>query len=42
MRPDQVERCSHDYVCHGTTPLFAALDVATGEVTGRCYPRRRH
>ena len=42
MRPDQVERCSHDYVCHGTTSRFAALDVATGEVTGRCYPRRRH
>jgi hypothetical protein len=42
MRPDQVERRSHAYVCHGTTSLFAALDVATGEVTGRCYPRHRH
>jgi transposase len=37
MRPGQVERRSHDYVRHGTTTLFAALDVATGEVTGRCY-----
>jgi transposase len=42
MRPGQVERRSHDYVRHGTTTLFAALDVATGEVTGRCYMRHRH
>src|SRR5487761_7235 len=42
MRPGQVERRSHDYVRHGTTTLFAALDVATGEVTGRCYARHRH
>src|SRR5216110_1438876 len=32
---------SHDYKRHGTTTLFAALDVATGEVTGRHYKRRR-
>ena len=42
MRPGQVERRTHDYVRHGTTTLFAALDVATGEVTGRCYARHRH
>jgi len=42
MRPGQIERRCHDYVCHGTTMLFAALDVATGEVTGRSYARRRH
>ncbi|MGH7640619.1 MAG: IS630 family transposase [Candidatus Dormibacteria bacterium] len=42
MRPGQVERRTHDYVRHGTTTLFAALDVATGEVTGRCYAHHRH
>jgi hypothetical protein len=35
MRPGQVERRTHDYVRHGTATLFVALDVATGEVTGR-------
>ena len=42
MRPGQVERRSHDYVRHGTTTLFAALDVASGQVTGRCYERHRY
>jgi transposase len=32
---------SHDYKRHGTTTLFAALDVATGKVIGRHYKRRR-
>ncbi len=32
---------SHDYKRHGTTTLFAALEVATGKVTGRHYKRRR-
>lgn len=41
MRPGQAERRSHDYQRHGTTSLFAALDVATGRVIGRCYPRHR-
>ena len=41
MRPGQVERRSHDYVRHGTTSLFAALDVKTGEVIGRCHRRHR-
>jgi len=40
MRPGQVERRTHDYVRHGTTSLFAALDIATGTVIGKC--RRRH
>jgi hypothetical protein len=31
---------SHDYKRNGTTTLFAALDVATGHVTGRHYKRR--
>ena len=42
IRPGQVERRTHDYVRHGTATLFAALDVATGEVTGRTYARHRH
>jgi transposase len=41
LRPGQVERRTHDYVRHGTTSLFAALDVAAGRVIGRCYPRHR-
>jgi transposase len=41
MRPGQVERHTHDYVRHGTTSLFAALDLATGTVTGGCYERHR-
>jgi transposase len=41
MRPGQPERQTHDYVRHGTTSLFAALDVATGEVIGECHRRHR-
>lgn len=41
MRPGQVERHTHDYERHGTTCLFAALDVATGEVIGECHGRHR-
>ena len=41
MKPHQVERRTHDYKRHGTTTLFAALDLATGQVTGRCYDRHR-
>jgi transposase len=41
MRPGQIERRSHDYQRHGTTSLFAALDIATGHVIGRCYQRHR-
>jgi transposase len=42
MRPGLPEKASHDYVRHGTTTLFAALEVATGKVTDACYPRHRH
>ena len=35
------ETQTHDYVRHGTTTLFAALDVATGEVIGRLHQRHR-
>jgi transposase len=41
MRPGQIERRSHDYVRHGTLSLFAALDVATGKVIGKCFARHR-
>jgi transposase len=41
MRLGQPERQTHDYVRHGTTSLFAALDVATGEVIGECHRRHR-
>ena len=36
MLPGMPERCTHDYKRHGTTSLFAALDVATGRVIGKC------
>ena len=42
MRPGIPERHTHDYIRHGTTTLFAALEVATGTVTDACYPRHRH
>jgi len=41
MRPGQLERGTPEYQRHGTTTLFAALDVATGNVIGKCYPRHR-
>jgi transposase len=41
MRPGQAERRSHDYQRHGTTSLFAALDVKTGKVLGECHRRHR-
>ena len=41
MRPGQVERHSHDYKRHGTTDLFAALDVKAGTVIGACKGRHR-
>ena len=37
-----VEGYTHDYIRHGTTTLFAALDVATGKVIGTCSRRHRH
>ena len=39
MRPGLPEKATHDYVRHGTTSLFAALEVATGKVTDACYDR---
>ena len=42
MTPGQAERGTHDYVRHGVTSLFAALNVATGQVIGKCHRRHRH
>lgn len=41
MRPGQIERHTHDYVRHGTTTLFAALNAETGKVIGECHDRHR-
>ncbi len=41
MRPGQPERRTSGYTRHGTSSLFAALDVAAGRVIGRCYRRHR-
>jgi transposase len=41
MTPGQVEAGTHDYVRHGTTSLFAALNIATGAVIGQCHRRHR-
>jgi len=42
MQPGLPERRTHDYRRHGTTTLFAALDIATGKVTAATRPRHRH
>jgi transposase len=42
MQPHHAEQRTHDYVRHGTTTLFAALEIATGQVTGVCKNRHRH
>jgi transposase len=42
MQPGLIERRSHDYYRHGTTTLFAALDIATGQVTAALKQRHRH
>jgi transposase len=41
LRPGQAERRTHDYKRHGTTSLFAALDVKIGTIIGKCMPRHR-
>jgi transposase len=42
LRPGLPESRTHDYVRHGTTTLFAALEVATGRVVDACFDRHRH
>ncbi len=41
LRPGQVERRTHDYKRHGTTSLYAALNILNGEVIGRITQRHR-
>jgi transposase len=41
LRPGQIERRSHDYKRHGTASLYAAFDIATGQVLGRVTQRHR-
>ena len=41
LQPGQAERHTHDYKRHGTTSLFAALDVKAGTIIGKCVPRHR-
>jgi transposase len=42
LRPGLPEQRTHDYERHGTTSLFAALEVASGKVIGECHRRHRH
>jgi len=42
MRPGLPERRTHDYQRHGTSTLFAALEIATGTVTAAGKPRHHH
>src|SRR6267154_1501618 len=42
LMPGTPDRKTHDYVRHGTTSLFAALDIATGKVIGQHQRRHRH
>ena len=42
LRPGIAARQTHDYERHGTTTLFAALNMLDGSVIGRCMPRHRH
>ena len=42
IKPGEAQRMTHDYKRHGTTSLYAALEIATGEVTGACYPQHSH
>jgi transposase len=42
IKPGKAGTLTHDYVRHGTTTLFAALNVLDGTVIGRCMARHRH
>ena len=42
MKKGRAGTMTHDYKRHGTTTLFAALNVLTGAVIGQCLPRHRH
>jgi transposase len=42
LRPGSPERRTHDYERHGIASLFAAFDIASGKVIGKCYAQHRH
>ncbi len=42
IKPGKGQRMTHDYNRNGTASLYAALEIATGEVTGACYPKHTH
>ena len=42
IRPGLPEKATHDYIRHGTTTLFAALEVATRPAVDACFDRHRH
>ena len=42
LKKGRASTMTHDYVRHGTTTLFAALNVADGKVLGQCQARHRH
>jgi transposase len=42
LRPGLPQRQTHDYERHGTTTLFAALNILEGTIIGECQPRHRH
>jgi len=42
LKPGRAQTLTHDYKRHGTTTLFAALNVLNGQVIGQCQPRHRH
>lgn len=42
IKPGKAARMTHDYKRNGTTSLYAALEIQTGEVTGSCYPQHTH
>lgn len=42
LKPGRCGTMTHDYKRHGTTTLFAALDVLEGKIIGRCMQRHRH
>jgi transposase len=42
LKPGRCGTYTHDYERHGTTTLFAALQIVEGRVIGQCYPRHRH
>jgi transposase len=42
IKPGRAGTMTHDYKRHGTTTLFAALNVLTGNVIGKCFDRHRH